>query len=77
MGAIVIWTKLDEGMESAEVATSVSVSVSTKWSCFPNGPNNTIIQWNMLPQTVIAFTSADCFCSLSTLLNHTVMTKCK
>ena len=80
MGAIVIWTKLDEGMESAEVATSVSVSVSTKWSFFPNGPNNTIIQWNMLPQTVIASTSADCFreqLTPSTLLNHTVMTKCK
>ena len=28
-----------------------------KWSCFPN----TIIQWNILPQTVIASTSADCF----------------
>jgi hypothetical protein len=28
-----------------------------KWSFFPN----TIIQWNMLPQTVIASTSADCF----------------
>ena len=28
-----------------------------KWSFFPNA----IIQWNMLPQTVIASTSADCF----------------
>ena len=28
-----------------------------KWSFFPN----IIIQWNMLPQTVIASTSADCF----------------
>ena len=28
-----------------------------KWSFFPN----TIFQWNMLPQTVIASTSSDCF----------------